>query len=230
MTRIMVVDDDQDLAEMLAIVLNGDGMEVDLVGRGDQVMEVFHQSPPDLVLLDLMLPGLDGIEVCKLIRAESMMPIVMLTAKGDTTDVVKGLEAGADDYIVKPFQTSELLARIKARLRRVATAPSSSSKLEFGGVSIDLVAHEVRRGEKVIALTRLEFDLLLALAREPGRVFTREALLSEVWGYRHSSDTRLVNVHIQRIRSKIEKDPNQPELVLTVRGVGYRAGNFTEQK
>lgn len=230
MTRIMVVDDDQDLAEMLAIVLNGDGMEVDLVGRGDQVMEVFHQSPPDLVLLDLMLPGLDGIEVCKLIRAESMMPIVMLTAKGDTTDVVKGLEAGADDYIVKPFQTSELLARIKARLRRVATAPSSSSKLEFGGVSIDLVAHEVRRGEKVIALTRLEFDLLLALAREPGRVFTREALLSEVWGYRHSSDTRLVNVHIQRIRSKIEKDPNQPELLLTVRGVGYRAGNFTEQK
>ena len=230
MTRIMVVDDDQDLAEMLAIVLNGDGMEVDLVGRGDQVMEVFHQSPPDLVLLDLMLPGLDGIEVCKLIRAESMMPIVMLTAKGDTTDVVKGLEAGADDYIVKPFQTSELLARIKARLRRVATAPSSSSKLEFGGVSIDLVAHEVRRGEKVIALTRLEFDLLLALAREQGRVFTREALLSEVWGYRHSSDTRLVNVHIQRIRSKIEKDPNQPELVLTVRGVGYRAGNFTEQK
>lgn len=230
MTRIMVVDDDQDLAEMLAIVLNGDGMEVDLVGRGDQVMEVFHQSLPDLVLLDLMLPGLDGIEVCKLIRAESMMPIVMLTAKGDTTDVVKGLEAGADDYIVKPFQTSELLARIKARLRRVATAPSSSSKLEFGGVSIDLVAHEVRRGEKVIALTRLEFDLLLALAREPGRVFTREALLSEVWGYRHSSDTRLVNVHIQRIRSKIEKDPNQPELLLTVRGVGYRAGNFTEQK
>lgn len=226
----MVVDDDQDLAEMLAIVLNGDGMEVDLVGRGDQVMEVFRQSPPDLVLLDLMLPGLDGIEVCKLIRAESMIPIVMLTAKGDTTDVVKGLEAGADDYIVKPFQTSELLARIKARLRRVTTVPSSSSKLEFGGVSIDLVAHEVRRGDKVIALTRLEFDLLLALAREPGRVFTREALLSEVWGYRHSSDTRLVNVHIQRIRSKIEKDPNQPELVLTVRGVGYRAGNFTEQK
>jgi two-component system response regulator MtrA len=230
MTRIMVVDDDQDLAEMLAIVVNGEGMEVDLVGRGDEVMELFHQSPPDLVLLDLMLPGLDGIEVCKLIRAESMIPIVMLTAKGETTDVVKGLEAGADDYIVKPFQTSELLARIKARLRRVSTAPSSTSKLEFGGVSIDLVAHEVRRGEKVIALTRLEFDLLLALAREPGRVFTREALLSEVWGYRHSSDTRLVNVHIQRIRSKIEKDPNQPELVLTVRGVGYRAGNFTEQK
>jgi len=230
MTLIMVVDDDQDLAEMLAIVLTGEGMEVDLVSRGDQVMDVFRNSPPDLVLLDLMLPGLDGIEVCKLIRADSMVPIVMLTAKGDTTDVVKGLEAGADDYIVKPFQTNELLARIKARLRRVPTPSTASSKLEFGGVSIDLIAHEVRRGEKVIALTRLEFDLLLALAREPGRVFTREALLAEVWGYRHSSDTRLVNVHIQRIRSKIERDPNQPELVLTVRGVGYRAGNFTEQK
>lgn len=230
MTLIMVVDDDQDLAEMLAIVLTGDGMEVDLVSRGEQVMDVFRNSQPDLVLLDLMLPGLDGIEVCKLIRVEALVPIVMLTAKGDTTDVVKGLEAGADDYIVKPFQTSELLARIKARLRRVTTASATSSKLEFGGVSIDLVAHEVRRGEKVIALTRLEFDLLLALAREPGRVFTREALLAEVWGYRHSADTRLVNVHIQRIRSKIERDPNQPELVLTVRGVGYRAGNFTEKE
>lgn len=230
MTLIMVVDDDQDLAEMLAIVLTGEGMEVDLVSRGDQVMEVYRNTPPDLVLLDLMLPGLNGIEVCKLIRSESMIPIVMLTAKGEATEVVKGLEAGADDYIVKPFQTNELLARIKARLRRTSVPTVASSKLEFGGVSIDLVAHEVRRGEKVIALTRLEFDLLLALAREPGRVFTREALLAEVWGYRHSSDTRLVNVHIQRIRSKIERDPNQPELVLTVRGVGYRAGNFTEQR
>ena len=180
MTLIMVVDDDQDLAEMLAIVLTGDGMEVDLVSRGDQVIDVFRNSQPDLVLLDLMLPGLDGIEVCRLIRAESMIPIVMLTAKGDTTDVVKGLEAGADDYIVKPFQTNELLARIKARLRRISPTPAASSKLEFGGVSIDLVAHEVRRGDKVIALTRLEFDLLLALAREPGRVFTREALLAEI--------------------------------------------------
>jgi two-component system response regulator MtrA len=230
MTLIMVVDDDQDLAEMLAIVLAGEGMEVDLVSRGDQVMAVFQDSHPDLVLLDLMLPGLDGIEVCRLIRAESMIPIVVLTAKGDALDVVRGLEVGADDYIVKPFQTTELLARIKARLRRSATTPESSSKLEFGNVFIDVIAHEVRRGENVIPLTRLEFDLLLALAREPGRVFTREALLAEVWGYRHSSDTRLVNVHIQRIRSKIERDPNRPELVLTVRGIGYRAGNFTEQK
>ena len=227
MTLIMVVDDDQDLAEMLAIVLTGEGMEVDLVGRGDEVMEIFRATPPDLVLLDIMLPGIDGIEVCKQIRAESMVPIVMLTAKGETADVVKGLEFGADDYIVKPFQPGELIARIKTRLRRV---PSSTAALNLGEVSIDFVAHEVRRDVQVIALTRLEFDLLAALAREPGRVFTRDALLSEVWGYRQTSDTRLVNVHVQRLRSKIERDPDNPELVLTVRGVGYRAGNFIQSK
>lgn len=227
MTLIMVVDDDQDLAEMLAIVLTGEGMEVDLVGRGDEVMEIFRATPPDLVLLDIMLPGIDGIEVCKQIRAESMVPIVMLTAKGETADVVKGLEFGADDYIVKPFQPGELIARIKTRLRRV---PSSTAALNLGEVRIDFVAHEVKRDGQVIALTRLEFDLLAALAREPGRVFTRDALLSEVWGYRQNSDTRLVNVHVQRLRSKIERDPDNPELVLTVRGVGYRAGNFIQSK
>jgi two-component system response regulator MtrA len=227
MTLIMVVDDDQDLAEMLAIVLTGEGMEVDLVGRGDEVMEIFRASPPDLVLLDIMLPGIDGIEVCKQIRAESMVPIVMLTAKGETTDIVKGLEFGADDYIVKPFQPGELIARIKTRLRRV---PSSTAALTLGEVSIDFVAHEVKRDGRIIALTRLEFDLLAALAREPGRVFTRDALLSEVWGYRQTSDTRLVNVHVQRLRSKIERDPDNPELVMTVRGVGYRAGNFIPSK
>jgi two-component system, OmpR family, response regulator MtrA len=227
MTLIMVVDDDQDLAEMLAIVLTGEGMEVDLVGRGDEVMEIFRATPPDLVLLDIMLPGIDGIEVCKQIRAESMVPIVMLTAKGETTDIVKGLEFGADDYIVKPFQPGELIARIKTRLRRV---PSSTAALTLGEVSIDFVAHEVKRDGRVIALTRLEFDLLAALAREPGRVFTRDALLSEVWGYRQTSDTRLVNVHVQRLRSKIERDPDNPELVMTVRGVGYRAGNFIQSK
>ena len=227
MTLIMVVDDDQDLAEMLAIVLTGEGMEVDLVGRGDEVMEIFRATPPDLVLLDIMLPGIDGIEVCKQIRAESMVPIVMLTAKGETTDIVRGLEFGADDYIVKPFQPGELIARIKTRLRRV---PSSTAALNLGEVSIDFVAHEVKRDGRVIALTRLEFDLLAALAREPGRVFTRDALLSEVWGYRQTSDTRLVNVHVQRLRSKIERDPDNPELVMTVRGVGYRAGNFIQSK
>jgi two-component system response regulator MtrA len=225
MTLVMVVDDDQDLAEMLGIVLTGAGIDVDLVSRGDEVLEVFRNNPPDLVLLDVMLPGLDGIEVCKLIRAESMVPIVMLSAKGDTHDVVRGLEAGADDYMVKPFRhPSELIARIRTRLRR--TNADVSGQLTIGDLTIDVTAHEVSRGGKKIALTRLEFDLLVALAKEPGRVFTREALLSEVWGYRPATDTRLVNVHIQRLRSKVERDPENPEIVLTVRGVGYKAGVF----
>jgi len=219
----MVVDDDQDLAEMLGIVLTGAGIDVDLVSRGDEVMDVFRNNPPDLVLLDVMLPGLDGIEVCKLIRAESMVPIVMLSAKGDTQDVVKGLEAGADDYMVKPFRhPSELIARIRTRLRR--TNADVSGLLTIGDLAIDVQAHQVLRAGKQIQLTRLEFDLLVALAKEPGRVFTRDALLSEVWGYRHSTDTRLVNVHVQRLRSKIEHDAEHPEIVITIRGVGYKAG------
>jgi len=223
MTLVMVVDDDQDLAEMLGIVLTGAGIDVDLVSRGDEVLDVFRNNPPDLVLLDVMLPGLDGIEVCKLIRAESMVPIIMLTAKGDTHDVVRGLEAGADDYMVKPFRhPSELIARIRTRLRR--TNSDISGLLTIGDLAIDVQAHQVLRGTKQIQLTRLEFDLLVALAREPGRVFSRDALLSEVWGYRHSTDTRLVNVHVQRLRSKIEHDAEHPEIVITIRGVGYKAG------
>jgi two-component system response regulator MtrA len=223
MTLVMVVDDDQDLAEMLGIVLTGAGIDVDLVSRGDEVLEVFRNNPPDLVLLDVMLPGLDGIEVCKLIRAESMVPIIMLSAKGDTHDVVLGLEAGADDYMVKPFRhASELVARIRTRLRR--TNADVSGLLTIGDLSIDVNAHEIIRGDKKIALTRLEFDLLVALAKEPSRVFSRDALLDEVWGYRHSTDTRLVNVHVQRLRSKVEHDPERPAIVMTVRGVGYKAG------
>ncbi|MEY3889967.1 MAG: hypothetical protein RLY62_149 [Actinomycetota bacterium] len=216
----MVVDDDQDLAEMLSIVLTSAGMEVDLVNRGDQVMDIFNQHPPDLVLLDVMLPGIDGVQVCKIIRENSMVPIVMLTAKGDTQDVVLGLEAGADDYMVKPFKPQELVARINTRLRRVARIGSIS----IGDLVIDQMEHKVLSDNKEIPLTRLEFDLLVALAKEPGRVFTREALLSEVWGYQHAADTRLVNVHVQRLRSKIEVDADNPKYVLTVRGVGYKAG------
>ena len=224
MTLVLVVDDDQDLAEMLGIVLTGAGIDVEMVGRGDEALETFRETNPDLVLLDVMLPGIDGVEVCKQIRAESMVPIVMLTARGDTQDVVAGLEAGADDYIVKPFRhPSELVARIRTRLRR-STLPSTG-QVAIGDLKIDMVAHEVTRGAKKILLTRLEFELLAALAKEPGRVFTREALLSEVWGYHHSTDTRLVNVHVQRLRSKVELDPDNPEIVLTVRGVGYRAGS-----
>lgn len=224
MTLVLVVDDDQDLAEMLGIVLTGAGIDVDLVRRGDEALEAFRNNPPDLVLLDVMLPGLDGIEVCKQIRAESMVPIVMLSAKGDTHDVVRGLEAGADDYMVKPFRhQTELVARIRTRLRRTNT--DVAGLLTISDLIIDVNAHEVTRAGKVITLTRLEFDLLVALAREPGRVFSRDALLSEVWGYRHSTDTRLVNVHVQRLRAKIEHDSEQPDIVITVRGVGYKAGN-----
>jgi two-component system response regulator MtrA len=224
MTSIMVVDDDQDLAEMLGIVLNGAGYEVDLVSRGDEVMALFTAQNPDLVLLDVMLPGIDGVEVCKLIREKSLVPIVMLTAKGDTQDVVAGLEAGADDYMVKPFNPSELVARIKVRLRR--TTGEGATGLRIGNIEIDQISHTILKDGEPIGLTRLEFDLLVALAKEPGRVFTREALLSEVWGYRPATDTRLVNVHIQRLRSKVERDPENPEIVLTVRGVGYKAGVF----
>jgi two-component system response regulator MtrA len=205
---------------MLSIVLTGAGMEVDLVNRGDLVMDRFNKTPPDLVLLDLMLPGLDGIEVCKIIREQSMVPIVMLTAKGDTHDVVMGLEAGADDYMVKPFKPQELVARINTRLRRVTKVGT----LSICDLVIDQMEHKVLKGDREIALTRLEFDLLVALAKEPGRVFTREALLNEVWGYQHAADTRLVNVHVQRLRSKIESDADNPEYVLTVRGIGYKAG------
>ncbi|MFM8503231.1 MAG: response regulator, partial [Actinomycetota bacterium] len=178
MTSIMVVDDDQDLAEMLGIVLNGVGMEVDLVSRGDEAVEIFRNSQPDLVLLDIMLPGTDGIEVCREIRKHSTrVPIVMLTAKSDTHDIVKGLEAGADDYMVKPFKPSELVARIRTRLRRAGG--DINGNLTIGDLAIDIVEHTVSRGGKEIPLTRLEFDLLVALAKEPGRVFTREALLGE---------------------------------------------------
>jgi two-component system response regulator MtrA len=223
--RVLVVDDDPALAEMLGIVLSASDFEASFVADGDQALEAFRSTRPDIVLLDLMLPGLDGVDVCRAIRAESTVPIVMLTAKGDTVDVVSGLEAGADDYVVKPFKPAELVARIRARLRSEQT---SSEVLRIGPaedpVEIDVAGHVVRRGPDVLALTPLEFDLLVALARKPRQVFTRELLLEQVWGYRHPADTRLVNVHVQRLRSKVERDVEQPDVVVTVRGVGYKAG------
>ena len=220
--RVLVVDDDLALAEMLGIVLRGEGFEPVFCSDGSEALEVFRKSRPDIVLLDLMLPGKDGVDVCRLIRAESGTPIVMLTAKSDTVDVVVGLEAGADDYIVKPFKPKELVARVRARMRR--SEDSAPAELHIADLIIDVAVHSVRRGELNLSLTPLEFDLLLCLARKPGQVFTREALLEEVWGYRHSADTRLVNVHVQRLRAKIEHDPERPDIVLTVRGVGYKAG------
>ena len=220
--RILVVDDDASLAEMLSIVLRQEGFDSLVVARGDEAMAAFRDYRPDLVLLDLMLPGRDGLDVCKEIRAEAGTPIVMLTAKGDTIDVVLGLESGADDYVVKPFKPKELVARIRARVRRV-DAPSAEN-LVIGDLAIDVAGHSVTRDAEPVNLTPLEFDLLVCLARKPWQVFTREVLLEQVWGYRHSADTRLVNVHVQRLRSKVEHDPENPEIVLTVRGVGYKAG------
>jgi two-component system response regulator MtrA len=220
--RVLVVDDDAALSEMLTIVLRNEGFEPRVCATGDQALADFRDFRPDVVLLDLMLPGKDGIDVCKAIRAESGVPIVMLTAKSDTVDVVVGLESGADDYVVKPFKPKELVARIRARVRRFDEPVPES--LTVGDLAIDVAGHRVTRAGRPISLTPLEFDLLVCLARKPWQVFTREVLLEQVWGYRHAADTRLVNVHVQRLRSKIEHDPENPEIVLTVRGVGYKAG------
>src|ERR1700738_1978971 len=220
--RVLVVDDDPALAEMLTIVLRGEGFDTAVVADGSRALPALRELKPDLVLLDLMLPGMNGIDVCKAIRGESGVPIVMLTAKSDTVDVVLGLESGADDYIVKPFKPKELVARVRARLRR--TDEPTPETLTIGGITIDVAGHSVKRLDRHIPLTPLEFDLLVALARKPRQVFTREVLLEQVWGYRHAADTRLVNVHVQRLRAKIEKDPEHPEIVVTVRGVGYKAG------
>ena len=220
--RILVVDDDEALAEMIGIVLRNDDYEVSFAADGTSAVPAFRSARPDLVLLDLMLPGIDGLEVCRQIRAESDVPIIMLTAKSDTEDVVRGLESGADDYVPKPFKPAELVARVRARLREGEARPAES--LRIRDVEIDVAGHQVTRAGAPIALTPLEFDLLVALARRPRQVFTREMLLEEVWGYRHQADTRLVNVHVQRLRSKVEPDPENPTVVLTVRGVGYKAG------
>lgn len=221
--RILVIDDDVALSEMLQLVLRADGFDASWCSSGLRAVEAFHRYRPDLVLLDLMLPGRDGVDVCRDIRAVSGVPIVMLTAKSDTRDVVEGLEAGADDYVAKPFKVKELLARIRTRLRRHDQGPQPQ-ELVLADLVINAAEHTVRRGPTLIPLTPLEFDLLLVLAQRPRQALSRELLLQQVWGYRTIADTKLVNVHIQRLRSKIERDPEHPEIIVTVRGVGYRAG------
>jgi two-component system, OmpR family, response regulator MtrA len=219
--KILVVDDDNALREMVGIVLTAAGFEPTYCPDGDQALAIFEAEQPDLVLLDVMLPGKSGIAVCQEIRAISGTPIIMLTAKSDTNDVVLGLEAGADDYMVKPFEPSELTARIKARLRPIT---SSVSSVSIGPLVLDVEGHQVLRDGQPVSLTPLEFNLLLTLAQKPKQVFTRELLLEQVWGYHYKADTRLVNVHVQRLRSKIETDPDNPTIIKTVRGIGYRAG------
>ena len=221
--RILVVDDDPALAEMIGIVLRGEGFEPSFCADGALALDAFRSVDPDLVLLDLMLPGLSGTEVCREIRTRSAVPIIMLTAKDSEVDIVVGLELGADDYVVKPFNPKELVARVRTRLR--PTPQTSAATLQIGDLTLDVAGHEVRRGDAKINLTPLEFELLLALALKPQQVFTREMLLEQVWGYHYKADTRLVNVHVQRLRAKVEEDPDNPRIVMTVRGVGYRAGS-----
>lgn len=221
-SHILVVDDDIDLASMLCMVLESDGYRTSHAADGEKALELFSANTPDLVLLDGMLPGLDGVEVCTQIRKSSGVPIIMLTARTETEDVVRGLEAGADDYVVKPFNPVELKARVRARLR--APQVTSNAILRIADLTVDTKRHEVRRGDTSLNLTPLEFNLLTLLASNPQEAFSREVLLEKVWGYQYKADTRLVNVHVQRLRSKIELDPDNPKVVITVRGIGYRAG------
>jgi two-component system response regulator MtrA len=225
--RILVVEDDPSIREVTALGLRGAGFEVTTAADGVKALELWRAQAPDLVLLDVMLPRLDGLEVCRTIRKESTIPIVMLTARGDTIDVVVGLESGADDYLKKPFEMPELVARVRAALRRRGhEAPEigpPADVIRLGPLRIDPAGRSVERSGTDVQLTRTEFDLLHELARRPGQVFTRELLLDRIWGYDYLGDSRLVDVAIGRLRAKVEADPAEPRLIVTVRGSGYKA-------
>jgi two-component system response regulator MtrA len=220
--RILLVEDDPSIRELTTIGLNAAGYEVVAAADGRAALDQFAAEQPDAVVLDIMLPVLDGLAVCRTIRLESAVPIIMLTARTDAFDVVAGLEAGADDYIRKPFELPELVARLRVALRRAGTT-ESGGPLHLGPLEIDEASHTVRRDGHEIALSHTEFRLLAELARRPGQVFTRELLLEQIWGYDYLGDSRLVDVAIQRLRAKVEAEPAHPELILTVRGVGYKA-------
>ncbi len=220
--RILFVEDDASIREITKLGLEAAGFDVETASDGDDGLNRFRHRRPDLVLLDVMLPKRDGFEVCRAIRAESAIPVVMLTARTDTVDVVVGLESGADDYVTKPFEMPELIARIRAALRR-ARHDEKSEVVTLGDVTIDVLGHRATRTDEDLQLTPTEFRLLVELAQRPGQVFTRELLLERVWGYGYLGDSRLVDVAVQRLRSKIESDPSSPVLIETVRGVGYRA-------
>ncbi|MGH9281144.1 MAG: response regulator [Acidimicrobiales bacterium] len=221
MGSILLVEDDGSVREAVALALEGDGHRVQTAVSGEEALSRFRRERPDLVLLDVMLPGTDGLEVCRQIRRDDQVPIIMLTARSDAIDVVLGLESGADDYVTKPFETRVLLARVKAVLRRQTREPAASS-LRVGPLVIDPAAMTVTREGEEVHLTRTEFRLLYELARRPSQVFTRAMLLEQVWDYSYLGDSRLVDVCVQRLRAKVEDDPARPALIHTVRGVGYK--------
>jgi DNA-binding response OmpR family regulator len=221
-TRILTVEDDERIRTAVRMALEDEGWEVVEAESGEDALVAFGGGPADVVLIDLMLPGMDGFEVCRAIRKSSDVPIVMVTARADTHDVVAGLEAGADDYVTKPFQPKELSARIRALLRRARPAEPGRAHLRFGDLEVVPDEGVVRRDGDEVHLTKTEFRLLCELASAPGRVFSREQLLERVWGYDYFGDGRLVDVHVRRLRTKVELDAANPRHVVTVRGLGYK--------
>jgi len=222
MSRILVIEDDERIRTSMRLALEDEGYLVDDAGSGEEGVTRFTDRHPDLVLIDIMLPGMDGFETCRSLRRLSTVPVIMVTARSDTHDVVAGLEAGADDYVTKPFVAKELAARIRALLRRTRSDDATSPVLAFGDVEIVPEAGSVRRGGEEVHCTRTEFHLLRELAANAGKVLTREQLLERVWGYDYFGDGRLVDVHVRRLRTKIEADPANPRHILTVRGMGYK--------
>jgi len=223
--RILIVEDNADLAFGLQTALEIDGYEVEVVEDGRRGLERLRESEPDLVILDLMLPGMDGYSVLRDARAEGMtMPVLILTARGEEADKVLGLDCGADDYVTKPFGTLELLARVRAQLRRSQSGPAEADVRQerFGDIEVDGAAHTVTRAGALVALTPKEFDLLIALIQRRGAAATREDLLKEVWRYENGVMTRTVDIHIAELRRKLETDPSRPQYIITVRKVGYR--------
>jgi DNA-binding response OmpR family regulator len=221
-TRILAVEDDERIRAAVKLALEDEGWTVDEAPDGETAIETFHRQPADVVLIDIMLPGIDGFELCRTLRRVSDVPIVMVTARADTHDVVAGLEAGADDYLTKPFAPKELSARIRALLRRVRPVSPAHARLLFGDLEVVPDEGKVNLAGHEVHLTKTEFRLLCELAQNPGRVFSREELLDKVWGYGYFGDGRLVDVHVRRLRTKVEADPANPRHVVTVRGLGYR--------
>jgi DNA-binding response OmpR family regulator len=221
-TRILTVEDDERIRTVVALALEDEGWEVAEAESGEDALAAFKKDPADVVLIDIMLPGIDGFEVCRSLRRVSDVPIVMVTARADTHDVVAGLEAGADDYLTKPFAPKELSARIRALLRRARPTDPELTQMRFGNLEISPDEGRVAVDDGEVHLTKTEFRLLVELASSPGRVFSREVLLERVWGYGYFGDGRLVDVHIRRLRMKIEGDPAKPDHVVTVRGLGYK--------